>query len=55
MKTRSEKLIAKIGQKTLCDGCDKKKIFTSSWMMDIDRLIYCPECLKTIRKPVTSI
>ena len=55
MRTKAEKLLAKIGHLALCDGCGKKKILTASWMMDKDRAIYCPECLKTIKKPVVSI
>jgi len=44
MRTRSEKLMDKVGQKIECDSCHKKKTFTSSWRMTDGAMIICPGC-----------
>jgi len=48
-QTRSEKLLAHVGEPFPCDICHKKVVANDRWVITKDRRLVCPNCRSTIQ------
>lgn len=49
-KTKSEKLLDRIGQPVECEVCNRQKPFTGTWFMTEGKVVVCPECRGEVSK-----